>query len=159
MRNGRSPLILFINGADGATAWRATQFGGKPCCTLTVVHGMDEAEAALARGLRPDVIFLRLWVREEPGLEITKIARLRSQPAIEHVPIVVFADSKDPRLVAQVYEHPMTCYVQRPRLEEEYLSVLRNTLDFWCNTAVLPARTHDWSAGMEKAGTNPGPSA
>lgn len=154
LQNGAIPLILFVNGGDGTLAAEALQSGAHVPCTLAVAHGLEEAEHAIVGGLQPHVIFLRLRASGD-GSASQQLERLRSHRLTEHIPIVVFAEADDPRLIAQVYDYPMTCYVLRPPSREKYVSALHKAFEFWCNTAVLPGGRGDWDPDAERAGSSP----
>jgi DNA-binding NarL/FixJ family response regulator len=151
------PLVLFIGGNESSMAAEALQRGSRLGCALAIAETFEEAEQGITRGIVPDVIFLRLSGEQEDGRSTHPIGRLRAHGRIQHIPIVVFGGSSDPVFIARVYEYPMTCYIQRPSSDDEYVSVLRNAFDFWCTTAVLPANHENWRSQITRAGITPGP--
>ncbi|SRR5579884_1929894 len=136
------PVILFIDpeGTDTPLIQEALAgFAGRHCSVLTA-SGVEQAERTLASGVRVDVIFLRLGADGDELSGLNQIERLRSHSSAQGAPVVVFADRKDREFVNRVYEFPRTCYVQRTNRREEQAAAIRNALDFWCSTAVLPKR-------------------
>jgi DNA-binding NarL/FixJ family response regulator len=136
------PVILFIDpdGSDASIIKEAlARVNGRQCNVLTA-EGIEEAERTFESGVRVDVIFLRLMPGSDQVSSLNEIEELRSHKAAKEAPVVVFADRDDREFVNRVYEFPMTCYVRRTNTRDEYVSALRNALDFWCSTAVLPRR-------------------
>lgn len=135
-------MILFIDpeGTDTPIIKEAVaRIGGRGCNVVTA-NGIEQAERTLASGLQADVIFLRLVPGSDQLSSLSQIDTLRSHRSAQGAPVVVFADREDREFVNRVYEFPMTCYVRRMNMRDDYVAAIRNALDFWCSTAVLPRR-------------------
>lgn len=141
-------MILFIDpdGTDAPIIEEALARIDGRRCHVVIANGIEQAQRTLASGIRADVIFLRLMPGRDQLSGLSQIETLRSHNAAQGAPVVVFADRNDREFVNRVYEFPMTCYVQRTNTRDEYVSALRNALDFWCSTAVLPRRPLNWQA-------------
>jgi DNA-binding NarL/FixJ family response regulator len=136
------------DGTDSPIVEEALRTGGAQRCTLVLVSGAEEAENALSGGTQADVIFLRIAPGNDRRCSLSQIERLRSYKDEEHAPIVVFSECHDREFIEGVYEFPMTCYVQRADVREQYLAALRNAFDFWCSTAVLPRCNRHWQVAL-----------
>jgi DNA-binding NarL/FixJ family response regulator len=150
MRSRGLPVILFVDadGTDAPIVEEALRTGATQRCTLLLASGIEEAERTLSSGTQADVIFLRITPGEDGRCSLKQVERLRSYKDEEHAPIVIFAECHDHEFIERVYEFPMTCYVQRVDVREQYLEALRNAFDFWCSTAVLPRCNRSWRAAL-----------
>jgi len=65
--------------------------------------------------------------------------RVRSDPRLGQLPIVVLTTSGAPKDVAYAYAHRANAYVRKPNGFEALSSVARAIRDFWVRSATLPS--------------------
>jgi CheY-like chemotaxis protein len=104
------------------------------------VHDADSGEAALAlleRGPVPDVILLDVRMPGIDGWEVLR--RLRANPRLRHLPVVVFTAHLSARRDApeemRSYEH----FIMKPFKPEELVSAIQGALDARPNDESAPA--------------------
>jgi chemotaxis family two-component system response regulator Rcp1 len=104
---------------------------------LSVAH---DGRAALDRlrgpARRPDLILLDLNL---PGMDgVSLLGRIKSDPKLRRIPVVVLTSSDSAAEVERVYDLHANCYlVKRPTLSE-FERHIRHTIDFWTDAVRLP---------------------
>ena len=86
---------------------------------VTAVHGAD-ALRKLQAGLRPCLILLDLQMPEMDGFEFRKL-QLQA-PQLAHIPVVVYADTKDPEAVTKQLQ--AAAFVRKPLDLDTLLAVV-----------------------------------
>lgn len=110
---------------------------------LHVVPDGEKASAFLRRGEgymnvpRPDLILLDLNLPRKDGREV--LADIKSDPQLRSIPVVVLTTSTSEDDVLHTYDLLANCYLNKPLRVAEFGRVLRTTIEFWLNTAVLPS--------------------
>ena len=150
IRSRGLPVILFVDaeGTDAPIVEEALRSSGGERCTLVLAASIEEAERKLSAGMHTDVIFLRIAPDKDGRWSLGGIERLRSLKNRENTAIVVFAECHDREFIRRVYDFPMTCYVQRVSVREQYVEALRNAFEFWCSTAVLLRGSLNWRMAL-----------
>lgn len=84
----------------------------------------------------PHVIFLDLRMPKLSGLEV--LARLKSDPDLSCIPVVVLTSSDRAEDIDAAYRLGTNSYVTKHGAGAELQSGLRNVADYWTATSVLP---------------------
>jgi len=111
----------------------------------TDVEGVRNGEEVLAYVQRqgeyadkalPHVIFLDLRMPKMNGLEV--LERLKNDPELSCIPVVVLTSSDRAEDVDAAYRLGSNSYVTKPGLGTDLGQGLREVADYWMNTSVLP---------------------
>lgn len=109
------------------------------------VEGVRDGEEALAYVQRqgeyagkslPHVIFLDLRMPKVNGLEV--LARLKADPDLSCIPVVVLTSSDRAEDVDAAYRLGTNSYVTKPGVGADLRSGLRTVADYWTASSVLP---------------------
>ena len=109
------------------------------------VEGVRNGEEALAYVHRqgeyagkelPHVIFLDLRMPKLNGLEV--LARLKSDPDLSCIPVVVLTSSDRAEDIDAAYRLGTNSYVTKPGVGADLRSGLRTVADYWTASSVLP---------------------
>ena len=112
------------------------------------VHVVEDGEAAVdflrregdhGDAPRPDLVFLDLNLPRLDGREV--LARIKSDPGLRSIPVVVLTTSKADEDVRRSYELHANAYVTKPAELDRFLSVVRVVGEFFLTVARLP--THN----------------
>ena len=134
-------LLVEDNPADA----ELTQEGLKRAKVLTNLHVVEDGEQALAF-LRheapyadapfPDLIFLDLNLPKMDGREV--LAEIKSDPRLEHIPVVVLTSSDADADVLKAYKLKASCYVKKPVMFKEFIETIKAVDEFWLTVVKLP---------------------
>ena len=109
------------------------------------VEGVRNGEEALAYVQRqgeyagkelPHVIFLDLRMPKLNGLEV--LARLKADPDLSCIPVVVLTSSDRAEDIDAAYRLGTNSYVTKPGVGADLRSGLRTVADYWTASSVLP---------------------
>lgn len=89
-----------------------------------------------AVGSRPDLILLDLSLPRMDGREL--LGRLKSDPGLRNIPVVVFTSSNAPQDVARAYALHANCYLVKPPDLAGLERVVSLINEFWIKTVRLP---------------------
>lgn len=105
---------------------------------LTVATDGQQGLALLRDPVRPmpNLVLLDLNLPGMDGRQV--LARIKADPALRGVPVVVLTTSSTPADICQAYDLHANCYITKPAQFEEFLGVVRAINDFWLATARLP---------------------
>ncbi len=109
---------------------------------LNVVSNGEEAlqylrrEAPFADASRPSLILLDLNLPRLDGREV--LARVKADPELRRIPIVVLTTSSSQDDVARSYDLHANAYVTKPVDFDDFSSVVRRIDDFFVAVATLP---------------------
>ena len=67
------------------------------------------------------------------------LRRIKSDPVLRQVPVVMFSTSRAARDVRGSYESGANSYVVKPGGLKEFLSAVRSLSSYWLDYAILPA--------------------
>lgn len=111
------------------------------------VHIARDGEEALAMLRRqgvhanlrePDLVLLDLNLPRKDGREV--LAEVKSDPTLNHIPVVVLSTSRAERDVLACYHLHANCYLQKPVDFEAFAALIRGLEDFWLSKVSLPSR-------------------
>ncbi len=111
---------------------------------LHVARDGEEALAMLRRqGVHanvpePDLVLLDLNLPRKDGREV--LAEIKSDPKLNHIPIVVLSTSRAERDVLACYHLHANCYLQKPVDFEAFAALIRGLQDFWFGRVSLPSK-------------------
>ncbi len=109
------------------------------------VHVVEDGEAAVdflrregahAAAPRPDLVFLDLNLPRLDGREV--LARIKTDPGLRSIPVVVLTTSKSAEDIRSSYELHANAFVTKPTELERFLDVVRRVGDFFLTVAELP---------------------
>ena len=90
----------------------------------------------LAAGQLPDVIILDLRLPDMDGIEV--LTRLKQDPRLAGIPVIILSNSTDPRDVEEGYRHHAAAYLQKPTSEDSWQQLVRSFTDYWLKVVLLP---------------------
>lgn len=86
---------------------------------------------------RPDVVLLDLDLPRADGREVLR--RVKRDPALQCIPIVVMTSSARESDVRSCYEMGANAYITKPIDLDAFSAVIRAFRDFWLQRAELPS--------------------
>lgn len=109
---------------------------------LERVHNGEEAlrylhqQESWGGARRPDIILLDLNLPRVAGRDV--IAKIKRDPSLMRIPVVVLTTSALDVDVAGTYEVGANCFVTKPPDLDRFLAMMRAVAQFWLSTATLP---------------------
>jgi CheY-like chemotaxis protein len=110
-----------------------------------VADGQDALDALDSGRPLPSLVLLDLNLPGVSGKEV--LERIRGNPRLAQLPVVVLSTSDSPADVAFAYGLHANAYVRKPNGYLALRAVAEAIRDFWVRTATLP-----WPAEAEPAG-------
>ncbi len=140
---GRRPWILLVeDNPDLAQLARYALAGAAPAARVQHAADGKQALAALADatarpgGRRPDLVLLDLKL---PGMEGTGVlSRMRDDPALQHVPVVILSSCSSPEDIQRAYAAGANSYVVKPVEFTDLKTTIESVASYWLSTN-LPA--------------------
>ena len=134
-------ILLIEDNQDDIELTREALTLGKVVNTLTVVRDGQEALRYLfGNGSTPEkipgLILLDLRLPGVDGIEVLK--RIKQEPILRRVPVVVLTTSKDETDVLKAYGLHANCYVVKPVDFEKFVEVVKCIENFWFSVVTLP---------------------
>ncbi len=147
IENMRMATILLAedNPAEQNLARRALEKGVIQCDLRVVSDGEEAMDYLLRRGPysdpeqspRPHLILLDLNMPKLDGRQV--LERVKSDPALRKIPVVVLTTSRHDEDVARSYELGCNSFIGKPVDVHEFLDALRQLGGYWLRLVVLPA--------------------
>jgi CheY-like chemotaxis protein len=85
---------------------------------------------------KPDLIILDLKLPKIGGLEV--LGRIKSDPALKQIPVVIFSSSREEQDVNESYDMGVNAYVVKPVNFDEFNNALTNLSRFWSQVNEFP---------------------
>ena len=103
---------------------------------VQIARDGTEALSQLHRGRKPNIILLDLNL---PGLDgRTLLRRIKSDPELLRIPVIVLTSSDAPLDVGGAYDLHANCYLVKPATFRGFEHALHQMVDFWTGIAQLP---------------------
>jgi CheY-like chemotaxis protein len=111
-------------------------------CDVSVV---EDGEAALdflrkqppyEQAPRPDLILLDLNLPKIGGLDV--LETVKSDPALQNIPVIVLTVSSSPKDVEAAYRHQAAGFVTKPLDLDEYFMEVRLLKELWFKIMKMP---------------------
>lgn len=142
----REPVILLVEDNPGDV--RLTQEALKQGSTPHQLEVATDGEEALdylfqedehATAQRPDLVLLDLNLPKCDGREV--LERVKADPSLRQIPIVILTTSEAAEDVRHAYEHNANCYITKPVDLDDFLDVVQGIEAFWLQVARLPSNS------------------
>jgi two-component system, chemotaxis family, response regulator Rcp1 len=85
----------------------------------------------------PDIILLDLNLPKVNGHDV--LARIKSDPQICRIPVIVLTSSRAESDVRRAYESHANAYLKKPSTLDGLISAAQQIKSFWMETATLPS--------------------
>jgi CheY-like chemotaxis protein len=106
---------------------------------LEPISSGESALELLERGeIQPELALVDVNLPRLNGLEV--LARLKANPALSAIPVLMLTSSDAPEDIATAYRHGANCYLVKPRAFTDLVELVRSFGAFWLDRAVLPTR-------------------
>ncbi|MCU4924433.1 response regulator [Halobacteria archaeon AArc-dxtr1] len=137
-------LLVEANSGDARLVEEVCHEMGLGEVLHVVSTGSDALDAVTQRGdyadtPRPDLIILDWHLREMAGNEV--LAKLKSDPAHKHIPVIVTTGSVSEREICDIYESNANACISKPAGPDELKATIRALEDFWLSAVTLPRST------------------
>lgn len=86
----------------------------------------------------PDLVLLDLNLPKMDGREV--LVKIKTDPALQHIPVIIFTSSTADDEVLLAYRHGASCYLTKPLELTSYFAILQELVTFWGTRARLPSR-------------------
>ena len=138
-------LLAEDNPAEQNLARRALEKGVMQCDLRVVSDGEEAMDYLLRRGPysdpeqspRPHLILLDLNMPKLDGRQV--LERIKADPALLKIPVVVLTTSRHDEDVARCYELGCNSFISKPVEIHDFLDAVRQLSCYWLRLVVLPA--------------------
>jgi CheY-like chemotaxis protein len=118
-----------------------------PCDVSVASDGVEAMEFLRKDGrhagaVAPDLVLLDLNLPRMSGREV--LARVKEDPALKHIPVVVLSSSQARHDLLEAYRLHANCFVTKPVDLEEFLASVGAVARFWLEVAKLPSASATW---------------
>jgi two-component system, chemotaxis family, response regulator Rcp1 len=141
-QRGRPARILLVEDsvADAKLVQLALEESGSTSEVLRVDDGADAVVKldAIAAGdvARPDLVVLDINLPRVGGIDVLR--RIKADPDLRTLPVVVFSTSRSDVDVAAAYACGASSYVVKPVDLHRFMDVVRSIESYWTATVRLP---------------------
>lgn len=142
VRGGRPARLLLVEDsvADAKLVALALEESGSTTQVTRVEDGVATLElldrVLLGEALRPDLVVLDLNLPRVGGLDVLR--RIKSDPDLRTVPVVVFSTSRAEVDVAAAYACGASSYVVKPLDLHRFMEVVTSIEQYWTAVVRLP---------------------
>jgi CheY-like chemotaxis protein len=104
------------------------------------VEAMDflNRQERFASSPRPHLILLDLNLPRKSGQEVLR--QIKNDPAMKHIPVIIFTTSDDERDIQSSYDQYANCYIIKPVDFNQFINIIRVVENFWFTIVKLPPR-------------------
>jgi CheY-like chemotaxis protein len=138
----RTTEILYIedNPAD-VELWRDALTGLPSLRVRSVADGAEALDYLRQAGSsadvpQPDLILLDVSLPRVDGHHV--LARIKSDPSLRTIPVIVLSGSAQNQEIERAYELGANAYVVKPTQLSQFREVVRAIYRFWCSAASPP---------------------
>ena len=133
-------LVVEDNPADVALLRYALTTSAVPVS----LYAVEDGAAALAflqhqepytTAPSPHLLLLDVNLPKQHGHEV--LAEIKADPQLKPLPVIMFSNSADPEDIARSYQLGANAYLTKPSTLEDYLGLVRQFTQFWCQTVEL----------------------
>lgn len=117
---------------------KALRKAGASCVLRVAEDGVEALRILAGKGYQPDLVLLDLNLPKISGKGVLR--RMKSDPALRTLPVIVLSGSRSPEDIAECYALCANGYLVKPGDAAAYLEMVRSLGTFWFNHAALPLR-------------------
>jgi len=99
---------------------------------------MLRGEAPHAACARPDLVLLDVNLPKLSGVEV--LSRIKSDPALKALPVLMLSTSRADRDVSECYARHANGYLVKPASYDEFVELIQLTLEYWLGHSQLPPK-------------------
>jgi CheY-like chemotaxis protein len=132
-------LLAEDNVNDADLAKRALSIGDSCADVVVAPDGVEVLDCLRRQGEYlhrisgdPSVILLDLKMPKVDGFQV--LERLKSDPQLKLIPIVVFSSSREEKDILRCYQLGANAYVVKPMDFQQYVAALTDVVRFWTIT-------------------------
>jgi two-component system, chemotaxis family, response regulator Rcp1 len=135
-------LVVEDNSADARLVIEALQECPIPTQVSVVSDGLQalsylRREGQYAGVALPDLLLLDLNLPKMDGRQA--LTRIKADPALAHIPVIIFTSSEAEHEVLAAYRCGASCYLVKPHNLSDYFALLQALITFWATHARLVA--------------------
>ncbi|MBS4097194.1 MAG: response regulator [Sulfuricella sp.] len=144
---GKKAVILLVEDdpGDQELTRRALLEGTVPHDLRVVEDGEEALDYLLHRSVYadarnnplPDLILLDLNLPKLNGRQV--LERVRSEPRLARIPVIVLTTSQQERDMLQSYDSGACSYIVKPSGIDEFIKVVRTIEEYWLEIVRLPS--------------------
>lgn len=86
----------------------------------------------------PDLILLDVNLPKLNGHEV--LARIKSNPQIQHIPVIMLTTSSSESDILRSYQNHVNCFITKPVEASNFLDTIAAIEDFWISIVQLPKK-------------------
>ena len=118
-----------------------------PCDVSVASDGVEALEFLRKEGRHvaarePDLVLLDLNLPKLSGRDV--VARVKEDPALKHIPIVILSSSHAERDLMDAYRLHANCFVTKPVDLDQFLGAVGAVANFWLGVVKLPTAAATW---------------
>jgi chemotaxis family two-component system response regulator Rcp1 len=145
--SARRKHLLLVEDNPGDVDLVLEAVRGQPCDVSVAGDGVEAIEFLRKEGRHaaarePDLVLLDLNLPKLGGREV--LARVKSDPALRHIPIVVLSSSHARPDLLESYRLQANCFVTKPVDLEDFLGAVGAVARFWFDVVKLPTDAATW---------------
>ena len=93
-------------------------------------------ESKYAHSPRPDRILLDLNIPKKKGQKV--LEEIKNDPDLKRIPVVIFTVSSAEQDILMSYNLHANCYIIKPKNLDQFMEVVKSTINFWFTVVKLP---------------------
>lgn len=140
----QKPILIVEDDPDDSGLYmRAIEAAGLRNRVYLCANGNEAVDLLRGEGLyrthpvqRPALIILDLRLPGTDGGEVLR--RIKRDPALRSIPVVVFTADDASETVSSAYAEGANCFIRKPFSAEATAGALRQLTDYWFDLAELP---------------------
>lgn len=134
-------ILLIEDNQDDIELMQEALSAGRVVNRLTVARDGQEALQHLfgnghPRHKLPGIILLDLRLPRVDGIDVLK--RIKEEPIMRRVPVIVLTTSKRDEDIVKSYDLGVNSYIQKPVLFEKFVETVKNLEVYWLLTNTPP---------------------